>query len=130
MQIKPAAMSNPVYHFEIPVIDMDRAVAFYEAVFGYELRREKIDGYDMAFFPRDEGAPGASGALAKGDVYVPSKTGPIIYFDVPDIDPVLARAKDQGATILYPKKHIGNAGYVAEIEDSEGNRVALNAMSD
>jgi predicted enzyme related to lactoylglutathione lyase len=84
----------------------------------------------MAFVPRADGRPGASGALAKGDVYVPSKTGAIIYFDVPDIDPVLEKAKAKGAKILYPKKFIGEAGYVAEIEDSEGNRIALNALSD
>lgn len=123
-------VNNPVFHFEIPVTDMDRAVGFYEAVFGFKLRREKIDGYDMAFFPRTDNAPGASGALAKGEVYVPSKTGSIIYFDVPDIDPVLERAKGKGATILYPKKHIGEAGYVAEFQDSEGNRIALSALGD
>jgi hypothetical protein len=49
---------------------------------------------------------------------------------VPDIDPVLEKAKAKGAKILYPKKSIGEAGYVAEIEDSEGNRIALNALSD
>lgn len=123
-------MANPVYHFEIPVTDMDRAVRFYQSVFGYELSRQTVDGYEMAFFPRADGAPGASGALARGDIYVPSKSGAIIYFDVPDIDPVLERALEQGATILYPKKHVGAAGYVAEISDSEGNRLALNAVSD
>jgi predicted enzyme related to lactoylglutathione lyase len=121
-------MTNPVFHFEIPVMDMNRAIGFYEAVFGYNLRREPVDGYDMAFFPRTDGAPGASGALAKGDVYIPSKTGPIIYFDVSNIDSVLDRARKQGAAILYPKKLIGDAGYVAEIQDSEGNRVALSAI--
>jgi uncharacterized protein len=123
-------VANPVYHFEIPVTDMDRAVRFYQSVFGYELSRQTVDGYEMAFFPRAEGMAGASGALARGDVYVPSTSGAIIYFDVPDIDPVLERAVAQGATILYPKKHIGAAGYVAEITDSEGNRIALTAVSD
>jgi predicted enzyme related to lactoylglutathione lyase len=123
-------MQNPVYHFEIPVTDMDRAIQFYEAVLGYQLTRQEVDGYEMAFFPRADGKPGTSGALAKGDVYIPSKTGTIIYFDVPNIDPVLEKATAQGAKILYPKKSIGEAGYVAEIEDSEGNRIALNALSD
>ena len=89
-------MSNPVFHFEIPVNDMDRAVRFYTNVFGYELSRQTVDGYEMAFFPRDADGPGASGALAKGDVYVPSKTGPIIYFDVPDIDQVFAAGASAG----------------------------------
>lgn len=121
---------NPVFHFEIPVTDMGRAIRFYWAVFGYKLKLEKVDGYEMAFFPRSIGAPGASGALAKGDVYIPSKTGPILYFNVADIDPVLQSAEAYGGKILYPKKHIGAAGYVGEIEDSEGNRIGLTAVSD
>jgi len=123
-----AAMTNPVFHFEIPVTDMERAVAFYEAVFGYRLTRKAVDGYDMAFLPRADGQPGASGALAKGDVYRPSHDGPVIYFDVPDIDAVLARATARGSQVLYPKKDIGAAGFVAEIEDSEGNRIALSQV--
>lgn len=50
-------MMNPVFPFEISVIDMDRAVGFYEAVIGYKLRRRTVDGYEMAFFPRTDGAP-------------------------------------------------------------------------
>jgi uncharacterized protein len=122
--------NNPVLHFEIPVTDIERAVVFYETVFEIEMKRDRVDGYDMAFFPRSPDKPGASGALAKGDVYKPSKQGPIIYFDVPDIDPVIERATKLGAKVLYAKKHIGDAGYVAEIEDSEGNRLALSAISD
>jgi predicted enzyme related to lactoylglutathione lyase len=82
-------MTNPVFHFEIPVSDMDRAKAFYESVFGYRLTRTEVDGYDMALFPRADGAAGASGALAKGDADRPSREGAIIYFDVPDIAAVL-----------------------------------------
>jgi hypothetical protein len=121
-----AVMTNPVVHFEIPVTDMDRAVAFYEAVLGYPLTRETVDGYEMAFFPRADERYGTAGALAKGDVYQPSHKGPIIYFDVADIDAVLARAGQRGARVLYPKKDIGAGGFVAEIEDSEGNRIALS----
>ena len=121
-------MINPVVHFEIPVTDMERATGFYEAVFGYRLTREEVDGYDMAFFPRADGKPGASGALAKGDVYQPSREGVILYFDVPDIDAVIAKATARGVRVLYAKKDIGDAGFVAEIEDSEGNRIALSQV--
>ena len=121
----PAAI-NPVVHFEIPVTDMDRAVRFYEAVFVVKLERREVDGYDMAFFPRADGRPGASGALAKGDVYKPTRDGAILYFDVLDIDAVIIRAETAGGSLLYPKKDIGEAGFVAEIADSEGNRIALS----
>lgn len=118
-------MTPAMTYFEIPVTDMDRAVEFYTSVFGVSLTREIVDGYDMALFPPAEDGCGASGALAKGDVYVPSKTGAILYFRVASIDDILARATAAGADILYPKKDIGDLGYVAEIEDSEGNRIAL-----
>ena len=121
-------MTNPVYHFEIPVTDMERAVGFYQRVFGFEFDRQTVDGYEMAFFPRAEDRPGASGALAQGDVYTPSHNGCILYFDVEDIDAVLRRSVAEGAKLLYPKKDIGEGGLVAEIEDSEGNRIALNQV--
>ena len=127
---KAAAMSNPVFHFEIPVTDMDRAVAFYQDVLGLQLRRRTVDGYEMAFFPRDDLGRGASGALAQGDAYRPSLHGAIIYFDVPDIDAALNRATAQGSRMLYEKKNLGEAGYVAEFEDSEGNRIALTQAPD
>lgn len=118
---------NPVGYFEIPVVDLDRAIGFYTAVFGLRLERRTIDGYDMALFPRSDDAPGASGALARGDVYIPSKTGAIVYFAVDDVDVALKRAEAEGGSVLYPKTAIGMAGFVAEIEDSEGNRIALHS---
>ncbi|MES0879786.1 VOC family protein [Roseibium sp. SCP14] len=122
-------MTNPVHYFEIPVTNMDRAVAFYQRVFSFEFDRRVVDGYEMAFFPRADDRPGASGALVKGDVYKPSLAGCILYFDVDDIDEVLRLSQAEGGTVLYPKKDIGTAGFVAEIEDSEGNRIALNAVN-
>ena len=119
-------MANPVVYFEIPVADMARAVRFYEAVFETDLERREIDGYEMALFAFGLGAPGATGALAKGDVYVPAKTGPVLYFGVPDIDAVLSRAVAHGGKVLYPKKDVGEFGFVAEFEDSEGNRIGVH----
>ena len=119
--------SNPIAYVELPVSDMDRATDFYTAIFGFTFKRQTIDGYDMALFPAVEGASGATGALVKGDVYRPGKRGAIVYFSVSDIDAVLARAARRGAKILYEKKDVGAFGFVAEIEDSEGNRIALSA---
>ena len=123
-------MTNPVFHFEIPVTDLDRAIAFYQTVFDIELRRDSVDGYDIAFFPRDNNSPGASGALAKGDVYRPSLEGSILYFDVPSIDLNLERAVAAGSQVLFEKTDLGAAGFVAEFQDSEGNRIALTQAPD
>jgi len=118
-----AAIRPMISWFEIPATDLARARRFYEAVFGIVMTVETVDGYDMAIFPGD-GTPG--GALVKGDVYVPGKAGPILYFRVPDIDTVMARALTAGGRSLYAKKAIGANGWVAEFEDSEGNRIALS----
>lgn len=120
---------NPIAYVEIPVTDLDRAIGFYEAVFQLELERQEIDGYAMALFPAGDGR-GAAAALAKGDVYVPSRTGPILYFHTGSIDATLARAMERGATILYPKKDVGAYGFVAEFADSEGNRIAVTQPRD
>lgn len=37
-------MKNPVGYFEIPVSNLDRAINFYEKVFGYEFERATVDG--------------------------------------------------------------------------------------
>lgn len=118
---------NPVSYFEIPVLDMDRAIRFYVAVFGCAFERATIDGNDMAFFPHAEGGAGASGALAKGDSYLPGKSGARIYFSVSDIQATLARVIEAGGAVLFPETEAGSFGFVAEIEDLEGNCIALHA---
>lgn len=114
-----------VRYLEIPVADIDRAVAFYEAVFDVKLARATVDGYAMAHFPSAAGRGGADVTLAAGDVYVPSKAGAIVYFQIADMDAVLSRAISRGAAVLYAKKEVAPGTWVAEIEDSEGNRIAL-----
>ncbi len=117
---------NAAVYFEIPVQDLDRAIAFYSAVFGYEFQREIVDGNEMALFPEIPGAPGISGALAKGEVYVPAKAGPVLYLATDDLEATMAKAMAKGAKQLYPKTKLGQTGWVAEFEDSEGNRIALH----
>lgn len=117
---------NPVSYFEIPVTDMARAIAFYEDTFLVSLQRTHIDGHEMALFPSEESGQGISGALAKGDSYLPGKSGPRIYFFVDNIDEVLQRLGAQNRKIAYPKTLVGEL-WVAEFIDSEGNQIALSA---
>jgi predicted enzyme related to lactoylglutathione lyase len=57
---------NVLGWFEIPVQDIDRAVAFYEAVFGFPLTRQKLGSLDMALSPRVDSSIGPAGTLALG----------------------------------------------------------------
>jgi predicted enzyme related to lactoylglutathione lyase len=120
-------MMNPVGFFEIPVNDMARATVFYNAVFGVEFEFNHIDGNEMAFFPTDENQFGISGALSKGTSYTPSKQGTRIYFSVISIEEALSKEEQSNGKTLYPKTSIGELGWVAEFEDSEGNCIALHA---
>jgi predicted enzyme related to lactoylglutathione lyase len=122
-----STVSPKIVWFELPATDLDRATHFYEAVLGASFTRETVDGHPMAFFAGESDADGIVGALATGDVYRPSTSGPIVYFGVDDIDAVLERATRHGGEVLYAKTSIGARGTVAEIRDSEGNRVALHA---
>ncbi|WP_284461233.1 VOC family protein [Chryseobacterium sp.] len=127
----PMSTSNPVIYFEIPVTNLDRAEKFYTAVFNFSFEKEVIDHYEMALFPFEEKNSGITGALAKGDVYKPSKDGVIIYFKTENIDETLQKAIQNGGKILYSKKIDPKHGFaVAEFEDSEGNRIALHETID
>jgi predicted enzyme related to lactoylglutathione lyase len=117
-------ISNPVVYFEIPVTDIDRAIKFYKAVFQFDFNKENIDNNEMALFPFVDENSGISGALAKGEIYKPTKDGVVIYFKTENIDETLKLATSNGGQILYPKTDNG-IGLVAEFEDSEGNRIAL-----
>lgn len=117
---------NPVVYFEIPVMDMERAIAFYSAVFDFTFEKNIIDHNEMAFFPFEDIARGITGALAKGAIYVPTMQGVLVYFGTTDIDTILHKAVEAGGEILYPKTSNGELGHVAEFKDSEGNRIALH----
>jgi predicted enzyme related to lactoylglutathione lyase len=103
---------------------VDRAILFYKSVFNFEFALETIDNNDMALFPFADGTSGISGALAKGEIYKPTKEGVLIYFKTENIDETMRLAILNGGLLLYPKTNNG-IGYVAEFEDTEGNRIAL-----
>jgi predicted enzyme related to lactoylglutathione lyase len=73
-----------------------------------------------------EGGSGASGVVVKGDSYIPGTQGIRVYFDTKGIDETLAKAVAAGGKVLYPKTSIGELGWAAEFEDSEGNCITLS----
>ena len=122
---------NPIGWVEIPVTDLDRAEKFYKDYFGFELARQsEMNGFTMSWFPMDMEGYGSAGTLMKGEGYVPSHDGPVVYFTAPEgtVEKALIKAQEQGITVILPKMNIGEHGYIAFIEDSEGNRIAIHAM--
>lgn len=122
---------NVVGWFEIPVQDMDRAVKFYETVFGFSLSRHKMGPADMAWFPMVDRGMGAAGSLTfYRDAYRPSADGVLIYFTAfsGDLSIELSRVEAAGGKVLESKQLISDdVGFMGIFLDSEGNRIALHS---
>jgi len=114
--------------FEIPVLDMDRAVAFHEAVFQIKLNRQVVANIEYAFLPEDSAT---QGGFIKCESLLPSTSGIAIYFEVGDeMEAVLERAAANGGRILNGKTLISpEIGYYAVFVDTEGNRIGLYSKS-
>ena len=67
-------MSNRVIHFEIPVDEPQRAVAFYEAAFGWRI--SKWDGPMDYWNVKTGEGPGINGALLRRGTVSASGTPP------------------------------------------------------
>ena len=123
------SQQNPVGWFEIPVSDLNRAKAFYEHLLGTSLQIMNMGPMEMAWFPGRPDGPGAAGTLIKSEGYEPSQAGTLVYLSVDDIEAALTRAQERGGQTLVPKMSIGEHGFIAHFQDSEGNRVALHSRT-
>lgn len=118
--------ANPVNWFEIPVTDLARAKKFYEAALSVEIVETEMGPNKMGWFPMEMGAAGAAGTLIQGEGYKPSHDGSLVYLHVDAIDPTLEAINTAGGKTLVPRTSIGEHGFIAHFEDTEGNRVAIH----
>ena len=125
-------MKNAITWFEIPTTQLDRAQAFYEAVLGQPLRREKMGPSEGAVFTYDGDADGVGGALMMGPTAPQvSGSGTLVYLDAsPSLDAALDRVVAHGGQVAQPRQALPpGMGFCAHIHDLDGNRVGLHALS-
>jgi predicted enzyme related to lactoylglutathione lyase len=127
MPDKRNAMNNPVCWFEIYVDDMERAKAFYEAVFEVQLTRLETADLEMWAFPMRADGYGASGALVKMPGLSSGANSVLVYFSCADCALEAEKAVRAGGTLLKQKMSIGQYGYIALVIDPEGNRIGLHS---
>lgn len=126
-------MNNPVGWFEIYVDDMERARAFYEKVIGVELSKLEnpglVPGMEMWAFNMNPDAYGAAGALVKIPGFAAGANSVLVYFSCADCAVEAAKAAKAGGRIHKDKMSIGQYGYIALINDTEGNMIGLHSMN-
>ena len=122
-------MSNTFVWVDIPVADLDRAIAFYSAVTGRPVDKIGGPGFNFGLFKREGDSVG--GCLIEPEEGVaPSMFGPLVYIDASGrLDAAVAAAEQAGGKVLKARHSIAPNGFRAIIADSEGNRVALHSMT-
>ena len=124
---KMGATTNALNWFEIPMLDVNRTKAFYETIFDIEMYPMEMMGMEMLMFPTQ--GPKSGGALVKSPDHKPSTSGALIYLNAnPDLQIVLDKVEAPGGKITLQKTLVNpETGYMAFIEDTEGNVVGLHS---
>ncbi|WP_121061831.1 VOC family protein [Chachezhania antarctica] len=113
---------NAIAWMEIPVTDMDKAMAFYSAVTQMEFNMEEGGPNPMAMFKTADG--GVAGHLYPGKP-APRGQGPTIHLSAPDkLEAVTERVKQAGGTVISPPIPIPN-GRFFYAEDPDGNSIGF-----
>lgn len=121
-------MASGLVWVDIPVANLDRAVQFYSAVLGAEVKKQDHPGMVLGILPHD-GEEGAGGCLFVTDKIKPSQDGPLIYLSVEGRLPEAESAvKANGGKVLQSRHPIDPFGWRVVAVDSEGNRIALHSM--
>jgi uncharacterized protein len=124
---------NAISWFEIPTEDLERATAFYEAVFSVKLIPMDFPNIKMRMFPVEaHESDTVSGALVKTDgFHIPSAThGPLIYLNAnPSVKDLLEKVEPAGGKVIQEESQISpDYGYMGLFLDTEGNRIAVHAV--
>ena len=120
---------DSIVHFEIPAKDVKRAVAFYTKAFGWNITKfPDFDYWTLGTTAVDKnGMPKAPGSI-NGGMGKQGEMGPnavTVTINVADVDKALATVKKLGGKAVGKKMPVGDMGFSAYFEDTEGNVIGL-----
>jgi uncharacterized protein len=117
--VPPTFAPGKIGYIQIPALDVDRAAGFYEAVFGWNIRR-RGDG-EIAF---DDAVGEVSGTWITGR---PSSSEPglLIYIQVESVERTLELIRDAGGEPVTPLTPQGEGEAFATFCDPDGNVLGI-----
>ena len=123
-----SSLQNRFVWADIPVVDLERASRFYQAVTGLPVHQETFGEFRFAVLHHDSGNGGC--LVIKPDE-VASDRGILVYLNVNGrMREAVSQVAASGGTVLQEPHSIGPHGFRALILDSEGNRLALHSETD
>jgi predicted enzyme related to lactoylglutathione lyase len=112
-----------VIHFEIHADKPERAVKFYQDLFGWQITKwpGPVDYWLVSTGPDSQ--PGINGGLVqrRGPINGDSVIAYVCTVDVPVVDDYAAKAIRHGAQVVVPKMAIPGVGWLVYCKDTEGN---------
>jgi predicted enzyme related to lactoylglutathione lyase len=111
----PTLAPGKIAYVQIPSTDVDRSAAFYESVFGWNLRR-RSDG-EVAF---DDGVGEVSGTWVTGRT-PSSEPGLLLYVMVESVEQALEKIVEAGGEVVTPLTPQREGEAFATFRDPAGN---------
>jgi uncharacterized protein len=123
---------DKVVHFEVPFDDKERAQKFYKDVFDWGMNDMPEMNYTIVHTVEvdDKMMPKESGAI-NGGMYKRGEgaaKGPVIVIDVSSIDEYVKKIEAAGGKVIRAKNQVGDMGFYAQVEDTEGNIIGIWEM--
>jgi uncharacterized protein len=113
--MSPTTAPGKIAYVQIPATDVDRSAEFYEAVFGWNIRR-RGDG-ELAF---DDSVGEVSGTWVTNRP-PSSEPGLLLYIMVEGVERALGKIVDPGGDVVTPLTGQGEGEAFATFRDPAGN---------
>lgn len=120
-------MQNPLVHFEIHAEDPERAIKFYQTVFGWDIKKWDMPGVDYwVIMTSPQGTPSAiNGGLVRRHGKNPSPGSQVVGYvctmNVKNVDETEKSVLANGGVVALPKMPIPGMGWLVYFIDTEGN---------
>lgn len=105
-------------HIEIAGIDGGELRDFYTSVFGWEIEKREVEGFD--YYDIETESETTAGIRHEPE----GKAEVVVYFEVDDLEDAVLRAESSGGAVRIPPMEYGELRF-ALIEDPEGNPIGL-----